>query len=175
MKKIFDISVYGRIAFFLTVSEKVLKTVEFEENGDNNLIKKMMTACWNWCGGQSIPAYALWKLFESEEDMTISDISWKYKDDAIKAPVLKVLVTTIMYTIFHALKREDIENIPESIESVDDSTAVTDLLRYAQKCKAINKQWLSKTFEYFLENFHTNNPESYGKTIDRKNLISKFL
>jgi hypothetical protein len=171
VKKILNISVYGRVAFFLIVSEETLRMVEFEEKRDRELIKQTINTCWNWCGGKTISAYDLWKLLESEEDMTINDISWKYKDDNIKGPILKILVIALMYTLFHALKKENIVDVPESIENVDDITAVTYLFDYVNECKNISRQWIDEVFDYFHEHFKINNSEDYGKTIGRKDLI----
>lgn len=170
MKKIRDISVYGRIAFFLIVSEEALKTVKFNEKNDIEFIKQVIHTCWDWCEGKLVSVYDLWALLESEEDITINDISWKYKDDSIKSPILKIIVISLMYTLFHALQRENIVDVPESIENVDDITAVTYLFDYVNECKNINNLWVDKVFDYFHEHFKVNSPNDYGEKIERNDL-----
>lgn len=172
MKKILNISVYGRVAFFLIVSEEALRMVKLEEKCDIELIKQLISTCWDWCGGKAVSAYDLWTLLESEEDITINDISWKYKDDNIKGPILKILVISLMYTLFHALKKENIVDVPESIENVDDITAVTYLFDYANECENISDLRINKIFDFFYKHFKADSPKDYGKTIERKDLIN---
>jgi hypothetical protein len=164
-----NITIRGRVAFYLAIAQKLFE--ELENNDDGYLYaNEALNQCWFWLNGKDLTGDELCEYLENENDTGLMVFSSNVQDNPVKEPIWIVIITALMYTIWQAYQLKHEKYLPESIEQVDEN-AIDYLIEYAHKCQSFNEVWIELLRKYLLENHKTDNANEYGNPIMKSDIM----
>jgi len=166
------ITVRARTSFYLSIAEKLFEGLNKTDEGYVQA-KEALEHSWKWLNGDLITGDQLYEYLENEKDTGLMVFGYRYKNDPVKVLIWKILITSLMYTIWQAYQMENEKYLPQTIEDVDE-TIIDDFMSYTNKCQSFNTQWIELLKSYLLKKFQTNDSNELGNPI-QKNEIMKVI
>jgi hypothetical protein len=165
MEWIMNVNADARVAYLLTLTEKVMDKIENEEG--YHQARKAIDMCWDWVEGKKHGGD--FYLMLDNEDGTGVNVYIEFTDDPQQKAIWFCIINAMLYTIWQAYQYEKEESVPQ-IEMVDDDTIdefmskIKEIHGYDESCADILKQ-------YLLDHY---SPASSNKKIDRSEIMNKI-
>lgn len=164
-----NITVRARVAFYLTIAEKVFE--EFDQTDEGySYTREALDYCWYWLEGKTVTGQALHFYLENLDDTGLMTLACNAKDNPVKEPIWCVLITSLAYTVWHAYISEGEKCLSETICEVDE-TIIDELIKFSGQCQSFNSNWLELLGNYLFTKYQTNDDAELGNPIRKSEVM----
>lgn len=168
MDFISHITIRARVSFYIALAEKLFEGIDNKDDGYTEA-RKALDKCWAWLEGKDVTADELYEYLENVDDTGLMIYAYDEKDPN-KVAIWNIVITSLMYIIWHAYTIEGAEYVPQTIEAVDE-TIIDYLINYTSECHEFNKSWMDLLERYLLKNYRTDSINEYGNPVDKNEIM----
>jgi len=174
MEWIKNVNADARVAYLLTLSEKIMGKIENYEWF--HPVRETMDMCWEWVEERKHSGNELYEKLDHEDEDGYEDglflIEAMY-DEVVNDPQVELawfsILDAICYTTWHAYQYEKRKSVPQPLESESDET-IDKFMEKIKQVEGYQEEWAERLKTYLLENY----PASSDQKIKREEILSQI-
>ncbi|MBA4603412.1 Imm6 family immunity protein [Thermoactinomyces mirandus] len=170
MKWVENVSADAKVAYLLTLTEKIMNKIENYKWYD--LARKSIDMCWEWVEKKMQSGDELYLRLDNETDGLCHIEGVAFINDEIdpqEEAVWFCVTEAVFYVTWQAYQYEKEEYVPQAIETVDDET-IDNFMESIKKVDGYQEEWAEQLKKYLLENY----PAGSDKKIKREELLKQI-